>query len=58
MSLRIVTDLIAGNIHIVHLGQIVFEYAPLDPDPLLGLQPGLLLHNPANSNNQLATRQK
>jgi hypothetical protein len=56
MSLRIVTDLIAGNIHIVHLGQIVLEYAPLDPHPLLGLQPSLLLHHPANNknnNNQL-----
>jgi hypothetical protein len=48
-----VTDLIAGNIHIVHLGQIILEYAPLDPDPLLGLKAGLLLHHPANSNNQL-----
>jgi hypothetical protein len=48
-----VTDLIAGNIHIVHLGQIILEYAPLDPDPLLGLQPSLLLHHPANNNNQL-----
>jgi hypothetical protein len=53
MSLRIVTDLVAGNIHIVHLGQIVLEYAPLDPHPLLGLQASLLLHHPANNNNQL-----
>jgi hypothetical protein len=48
LSLRIVTDLVAGNIHIVHLGQIVLEYAPLDPHPLLGLQPSLLLHHPGN----------
>ncbi len=54
----IVTDLIAGNIHIVHLGQIVLEDAPLDPHPLLGLQPGLLLHHPANSNNQLHGKYK
>jgi hypothetical protein len=53
MSLTIVTDLIASNIHIVHLGQIILEYAPLDPHPLLGLQPSLLLHHPANNNNQL-----
>ncbi len=49
------TDLIAGNIHIVHLGQIIFEDAPFNPDPLLGLQPSLLLHHPdsnKNNNNQ------
>jgi hypothetical protein len=51
-----VTDLIAGNIHIVNLGQIVLEYAPLDPHPLLGLQPSLLLHHPANNNNQLHSK--
>ncbi len=53
-----VTDLIAGDIHIVHLGQIVLEYAPLDPNPLLGLQSSLLLHHPGDNNNQLHCNMK
>ena len=40
------SNLVTRNVNVVYLSQIVLEHASLDPDPLLGLKSGLLLHHP------------
>ena len=40
------SNLVTRNVNVVYLSQIVLEHSSLDPDPLLGLESGLLLHHP------------
>ena len=37
--------LVAGNVNMINLGEIVLEDAAFDPHPLLRLEAGLLLHH-------------
>ena len=45
--------LVAGHINIVDLGKIIFEDSSLDPNPLLHLQSGGLLHHPQHVSHLL-----